>query len=180
MILIVGLGNPEKEYKHNRHNVGFMFLDSYVNELTGSRVHKFKFNKTFQSELLIVKKDGKTILLAKPKTFMNRSGDAVKRIKDFYKIPLDAVFIAHDDLDIPLGKFHIQKGVGPKLHNGIVAIEEKLGTKEFFRIRIGIENRPPENRPSGEAYVLQDFHKEEADRIRGVFPNIASQLNSFI
>ncbi|PIS15544.1 aminoacyl-tRNA hydrolase, partial [Candidatus Roizmanbacteria bacterium CG09_land_8_20_14_0_10_41_9] len=160
MILIVGLGNPGKKYENNRHNVGYMFVDFYVNELTGSRVHEFRFNKTLQSELPMVKKDGKTILFAKPQTFMNRSGEAVKKIMDFYKIPLESVFIAHDDLDIPLGKFHIQKAVGPKLHNGITSVEERLGTKEFTRIRIGIENRSPEDRIPGEAYVLQNFSEE--------------------
>lgn len=152
MKLIVGLGNPGKEYAHHRHNVGFMFVD-YMSENAQSK-HIF----------------------LKPQTFMNKSGGAVQKVMQFYKIPLENLYVVHDDLDIPLGKFKIQKGTGPKLHNGLTSIEEKLGTKNFWRIRIGVENRPTENRPSGEVYVLNNFTPEEHHRITQIFPKMVKQL----
>lgn len=139
MKLLVGLGNPGEKYQNNRHNVGFMFAD-------------------FMKDSEVVKRE-KWIIL-KPQSYMNRSGEEVSRAAHFYKIDPENIFVAHDDLDIPLGKFKIQKGTGPKLHNGISSIEKLLGEKDFWRVRIGVENRG-ENRVSGESYVLQNFTPEE-------------------
>jgi len=93
--------------------------------------------------------------------YMNDSGVAVKKIVESYKVPIGDLFIIHDDLDVPLGEYKTQIGKGPKVHNGIHSIEQKLGTKKFGRIRIGIENRDPENRIKGEDYVLSDFTEDE-------------------
>ena len=92
------------------------------------------------------------------------------------KLPTSNLFVVHDDLDLPLGKFKIQKGVGPRLHNGIESIENHLMTKDFFRVRIGIDNRTPENWIDGETYVLQDFRPEEKEKIYNLFPDISARL----
>ncbi len=118
------------------------------------------------------------ILIAKPQTFMNRSGEAVSKIVNFYHIPLENVYIAHDDLDIPLGSFKVQKGTGPKLHNGLASIEEKLGTVDFWRIRIGVDNREGNRSLSGEAYVLQDFTDEEMKTVQTMLASLSSVVQS--
>src|SRR5574340_614297 len=103
MYTIVGLGNPGSKYQNNRHNVGQMFVDYLVNELAGSRVNEFKLKKT--------------------DCYMNQSGLFIKNLK----LKTENLVVAHDDLDIPLGKFKIQKGEGPRLHNGLISIEKALG-----------------------------------------------------
>jgi PTH1 family peptidyl-tRNA hydrolase len=142
MKLIIGIGNPGKEYKKTRHNVGVMVVDG---------LQKMKLPKD-----VVVKKSG---------VFMNESGSFVKgALSKYPSIPVSNLYIVHDDLDIPLGAYKIQFGLGPKDHNGVNSIEAELGTKDFWRMRIGIENRgnPTSHEATrGEEYVLQDFTKEE-------------------
>ena len=157
MMLIIGLGNPGKKYINNRHNVGYMFVDYLVNELTSSQVNELKLIKT--------------------DCFMNRSGIFVKKISNIYHLTSNNLIIVHDDLDIPLGKFHIQFGVGPQLHNGLESIENHLKTKDFYRIRIGVDARLPDKKISGEAYTLQNFLPNEKRLLETeIFPKIFSQL----
>jgi peptidyl-tRNA hydrolase, PTH1 family len=164
MILIVGLGNPGKKYGNNRHNVGYMFTDYLVKELTSLRVN----------ELKIVKTD----------CFMNQSGKFVKKLvsklansPNSQTLQINNLIIIHDDLDIPLGKFHIQFGVGPQLHNGLESIEDHLKTKDFYRIRIGVDSRLPDKRIPGETYALQNFLPEEKKLLgTEIFPKIFSQF----
>lgn len=158
MKLIVGLGNPGEKYKNNRHNVGYMVVDSLQS--------KFKFKD------LVIKKTG---------VFMNESGGAVKRlIAQEPNSPITCLYIVHDDLDIPLGQFKIQKGKGPKMHNGLNSVEDALGTGDFLRVRIGVDNRDPENRMPGEEYVLQDFTDEEIEIVDRVISEVAQSLTSDI
>jgi peptidyl-tRNA hydrolase, PTH1 family len=138
MKLIIGLGNPEEKYTNNRHNVGYLFIDELKKE-----------------------KNLKGIIALKTNTFMNSSGEAVKREVGKRKASMDDLYIVHDDLDIPLGSFKIQKGVGPRLHNGLSSIESLLGSSDFNRIRIGVDNRKAGERTPGEEYVLQDFSPDE-------------------
>ena len=154
MILIVGLGNPGDEYKNNRHNVGFVTIDNLAQELANNNFKLDKYSKSY-----IVK--GETYLLAKPTTFMNSSGTAVKKLVTQCNIKNADLWVIHDDLDIRLGDYKIQNGVGPKIHNGLLSIYEKLGTKKFWHIRIGVDNREQDNRIAGEIYVLQNFRKDE-------------------
>jgi len=109
---------------------------------------------------------------------MNRSGEAVKKITDHYSLNTKQLIVAHDDLDIPLGKFRIQQKTGPRLHNGLESIENALGKKDFWRVRIGIDNRKPDNWIDGETYVLQDFQVEEKKVIHALFPKILNQLET--
>ncbi len=156
MRLIVGLGNPGKKYQNNRHNVGQMFIDYLATKFKNNKVKELKFFKT--------------------SVFMNESGKEVKKITMNHELSATNLYVAHDDLDIPIGKFKIVLGRGPQLHNGLESIETALGTNEFWRIRIGVENRTPENRPSGEEYVLSDFTKEEKEIISKTFSIIADRL----
>ena len=160
MKLFVGLGNPEAKYSNNRHNVGYMVIDAID---AAFRVKYKRKAPAFSQKFLqsIISDYTPFALLAKPMKYMNDSGVAVKKIVDNYKIPTENLYIIHDDLDIPLGEYKIQMGKGPKVHNGLTSIEEELGTKEFGRIRVGVDNRDPENRTPGEKYVLEDFTEEE-------------------
>ncbi len=171
--LLVGLGNPGDKYRHNRHNAGFMFVD-YVIQQTGAG--QMKNEKKFDAEIAEVSLKGDKALVAKPQSYMNRSGDVVRKIAEFYKIAAENIIVAHDDLDIPLGKYKIQSGTSPQLHNGITSIDTALGTREYMRIRIGIENRGAENRPSGEDYVLGDFTSDERQVIEDLFPSILARI----
>jgi peptidyl-tRNA hydrolase, PTH1 family len=183
MKLIVGLGNPGKKYERTRHNVGFMVIDALKNSKTlklqnskQTQNQKFKFEKRFNAEILKVGE----IILAKPQTFMNDSGDAVSAIVNFYKIDSTDLYIIHDDLDIKLGEYKIQKGKGPKQHNGILSVEEKLGRSDFWRIRVGIENREAENRISGEVYTLQDFTIDESNILSKVLEDISTKIQKIV
>lgn len=171
MTLFVGLGNPGNKYTQNRHNVGFMFADFLIDK-TASGSSK-KFEKKFDAEVTFLKNPEQELVIMKPQTFMNASGDAVQKLMNFYKIERSSLYIVHDDLDIPFGKFKIQQGTGPKLHNGIESIEQQLGYTDFHRIRIGVENRAGAAIP-GEAYVLQNFTEDERRRLPDIFSSILS------
>lgn len=178
MKLIVGLGNSGEKYKNNRHNVGFMSIDYLVEKLKNFKVKKFERNKMLYVACFMFH----DFFLAKPQTFMNQSGKAIKKLlSNFKTFRLSNLIVIHDDLDIPLGKFKIQKGVGPKLHKGIESIEKELGRQDFWRVRIGIDNRLIDNKKrawvDGETYVLQDFTGEEKQIIvNQVFPEVFERL----
>lgn len=162
MVLIIGLGNPGKKYANNRHNAGHMFVD-YILESQKSKVKSQKYN----SKVKIMKTD----------CFMNLSGIFVKKLTEKFKIKNEKLIVVHDDLDIPLGKFHIQFASGPQLHNGLESIEQHLKTKDFWRIRIGVDARKPEQKIPGETYTLQNFLTDEKKLLEiEIFPKIFSQL----
>lgn len=173
MIAIIGLGNPGEKYKENRHNAGYMFIDYFLQNQNDKA--KFKSNKYTQSEEIKITLKNQTFLLVKPLTFMNLSGQAVKKLTKIYGLKSSDFIIVHDDLDIPLGKFKIQKGIGPKLHNGLESIENSLGTKNFWRVRIGVDNRSVWM--NGETYVLRNFTPEEKEIAVRTFPKIYSKIH---
>ena len=159
MILIVGLGNPGSKYQNNRHNVGHMFVD-YISENQRSKI-----------------KDQSQVKILKTNCFMNFSGIFVKKISKIYHLASNNLVVVHDDLDIPLGKFHIQFASGPQLHNGLESIEQHLKTKDFWRVRIGVDNRPADKRVPGETYALQNFLPGEKKLLESeIFPKIFTQL----
>ena len=167
MYLIVGLGNPGEEYNKSRHNAGFLFID----RLAGKDV--FSLDK--KQEALILNK-GKYILV-KPQTFMNDSGRAVRKIMDYYKLDIDKLVIVHDDLDIAFGEYKIQKEKGPKIHNGLKSIEQCLGRKDFWRVRIGIDNRQPGvSYGTGADYVLSSLLSEEIKLLDKVVEEVVKEL----
>ena len=164
MILIIGLGNPGSKYQNNRHNVGHMFVD-YVLENQKSKIKKQNYNSKFK--------------ITKTDCFMNVSGIFVKKLVSHYSLVPNpySLIIVHDDLDIPLGKFHIQFASGPQLHNGLESVEQHLKSKDFWRIRIGVDNRPIDRRIPGETYTLQNFLPDEKKLLKTeIFPKIFEQL----
>jgi PTH1 family peptidyl-tRNA hydrolase len=180
MKLIVGLGNPEEKYFNTRHNTGFIVLDKLAEKLlekqifTGSAINQNKFQKNEDLEGQLLKYDD--MLLLKPLTYMNNSGNAVSKTALFYKIVTEDIYIIHDDLDLKLGDYKIQQGVGPKMHNGVMSIEQKIGMKNFWRARIGVDNRDTENRMPGEAYVLQNFSVEEKKIVDAVIEKAVDDI----
>lgn len=192
MKLFVGLGNPGKKYEKTRHNVGWMVLEALASKITNFQLpisnqipnSNFQFQKQYNADILKVG----NIILAKPQTFMNDSGVAVSSLATFYKLPATNIYIIHDDLDIKLGDYKIQKGKGPKVHNGVNSVEEELGKKDFWRVRVGIENRgnsanitnianDGKGRISGEVYTLQDFEEEELETLDEVIEEVISKLH---
>lgn len=156
MKLIIGLGNPGERYKNNRHNVGHMVID--------------KLTRT--PELQIPRQ----VKIVKTNTFMNISGSFVLALTNRYSLLPNDLFVIHDDLDLPLGSWKMQVGKGPKEHGGINDIEQKLSTKVFTRIRVGVDRRSSEDRTPGEDYVLQDFTKEERKILDNVVDEICKKL----
>ena len=156
-ILLVGLGNPGPQYRYTRHNVGFAVLDRLAPQFGLGFIPHKKFPPY---ESVSGSMRGISVILLKPLTYMNRSGDAVASVLNFYKIPLDKLLVVHDDLDLPLGSLKFAKGDGPGGHKGIRSIIGSIGSKEFSRLKIGI------GRPFGpvpiDKYVLSPFLSEEA------------------
>jgi PTH1 family peptidyl-tRNA hydrolase len=148
--LIVGLGNPGREYRETRHNVGFMLLDRLTVKLNA------RFTR-MQSRALVASAtyNERKIILAKPQTFMNLSGQSVQGLVHFYKLELNNILIAHDDLDLPVGAIRIRPDGGSAGQKGMASTIERLGTNEFPRLRLGI-GRPPGQMQAPD-YVLQDF-----------------------
>lgn len=153
MKLVVGLGNPGVDYENTRHNVGYMFV-SYLTD----------------------RKLPKNIIAKKSDQFMNESGIFVaKTLKKSNLKPKD-LYLVHDDLDIKLGEFKIQFGKGPKDHNGVLSTNDSLGTDQYWHIRIGIDNRPGDNRPMGQEYVLENFPLKEKEILQGVIEKACKKL----
>ena len=159
MKLFVGLGNPGAQYAETKHNVGFMLADRLAKELNAP-----DWSENFRAEVTAAYVDGEKLLLAKPQTFMNLSGEAVRPILDYYKLSADELIVAHDDMDLPLGHIRIRpKGSGGG-HHGIESIIQHLGGEsKFARIRIGV-GRPPEHW-SVNAHVLSPFTAEAREKI---------------
>jgi len=168
MILIVGLGNPEEKYKNTPHNVGFETIDLFK--------ERFDFpNFSLNQNALISKKDN--VILMKPQTYMNESGTSVREIVNFYKIKEEDVWVIQDENDIQLGKFKINKDISSKGHNGIKSIIEKIGTQNFVRFRIRINNEQKEDLIN---YVLKSFPKNEQEIINEVISDVTSIINEAI
>ncbi|NPA03303.1 MAG: aminoacyl-tRNA hydrolase [Epsilonproteobacteria bacterium] len=162
MHLIVGLGNWGEKYKRNRHNIGFMVVDELINHLAPTPI----FKKEFKGELY---KKG-NLLLLKPHTFMNLSGESVLAVKNFFKVDLNNIIVIHDDLDLPLGSLRFKKGGSSGGHNGLKSIDRLVG-KEYLRVRFGISR--PSKKEEVVRYVLSDFDEEEFKRIAPVIKKAA-------
>lgn len=172
--LIAGLGNPGEKYQATRHNVGFMMVDQLAHGLQAV----WQIDHTFESEIA---KTGDW-LLVKPQTFMNRSGTAVGKVARYFQIPAERVIVIHDDLDIGLGAIKAAVGKGPKVHHGIQSVETTLGTANFWRIRVGIENRTEADRPyfPGEKYVLLPFTAPERDVVTTLYQAVEDKVKEIV
>jgi len=179
MKLFVGLGNPGDSYSKNRHNVGYMVIDSLDAYMEGSFKKKSTtISHRSQMKILqaLITEYPPHAILAKPQVFMNDSGLAVRRLVGRYKVSMDDLYIIHDDLDIALGEYKIQKGKGPRDHNGIASVENELGKDDFWRVRVGIENRDQNLRVPGEVYVLQNFALDEEEKLGNAIREVIEKL----
>ena len=172
MKLIVGLGNPGRKYKDTRHNAGFMVVD----ELAA----KYNINLRKEEKKSVVAKErlkGEKIILAKPQTFMNKSGQSVQELANYYKIASEDILIIYDDLDLDPGQLKIKPKGGHGGHNGVRSVINCLGAKNFARVRIGIGR--PEYR-SVTDYVLEKFSSEERNQVEDALNNGVKAVELFI
>jgi len=194
MIVFIGLGNPGQKFQKTRHNVGFGALDEFQKK---NNFPDFKVAKKFLAEISEGILGKEKVVLAKPQTFMNESGKAVKLLTKNYKLPTTNLLVVHDDLDLPLGKIKIAKNRGSGGHKGVESIIKELKTKNFVRLRIGI---CPKNKirmgafayPSGarrpergcairmQKFVLESFKKEEEKIIKETIDEAAGAIETII
>jgi len=170
--LLIGFGTTGSEYRDTRHNVGFMLIDRLIVRLNarGMKV---------QSKAIVTNAvyEDRKLILAKPQTYMNLSGQSAQGLLHFYKLPVENMLIAHDDLDIPFGTIRIRPKGGPGGQGGMASTISQLGTKDFPRLRIGI-GRPP-GRMDPAAYVLQDFSREEMKVLSEIIDRAADAALEF-
>lgn len=171
--LIIGLGNPGREYKDTRHNIGFMMIDLLAVRLD-ARGMKLQSKAIVTSAL----HEEHRIILAKPQTYMNLSGHSVQGLLHFYKIPQTHLLVAHDDLDLPFGTIRIRPTGGPGGQRGMANTIELLGTKDFPRLRLGI-GRPP-GRMDPKDYVLQNFSKDDLRLLPDILNHAADAALEFV
>lgn len=171
--LIVGLGNPGREYRGNRHNVGFMVLDQLAARLDGS------FSRLKMKALMTaVRYKDERLILIKPQTYMNLSGQAVASYLRFYKLPREHLLVVYDDVDLPFESLRMKPDGGDAGQKGVRSIIQQLGTQEFPRLRVGI-GRPPGRMPVS-SYVLQDFSNPERELLSLVLDKAASAALHFV
>ncbi|GAA2303459.1 aminoacyl-tRNA hydrolase [Glycomyces scopariae] len=159
--LVAGLGNPGPKYAANRHNVGFMVADALARRVGG----KFAVVRKARAEVCEARLGvgGPRVILVKPMTFMNLSGDSVAPLAQYYGIAPESVIAVHDELDIPFGEIRIKRGGGEGGHNGLRSLSKSLGTKDYARVRFGV-GRPP-GRQDAADFVLKDFAKAERPEV---------------
>jgi PTH1 family peptidyl-tRNA hydrolase len=164
-LLVVGLGNPGPNYAKTRHNLGFVVADILADRIGSG----FKVHKRSGAEVTTGRIGGRSVVLAKPRTYMNESGRQVGPLAKFYSVAPADVIIVHDELDIDFGRIRLKFGGGVAGHNGLRSVSSALGTNDFQRVRIGV-GRPP-GRKSGAAYVLENFTAAERTEV----PTICEQ-----
>lgn len=172
MKLIVGLGNPGQEYSNTRHNIGYIFIDKFAKD-KGLNIEKQKFNG-FYTETTI---NNEKVILLKPLSYMNLSGEVVIKYKNFFKIDIDDILIISDDLDMNFGKIKLKANGSSGGHNGLKNIELNLHSQNFKRLKIGISN---DKSIDTKDYVLGKFTKEEDDIIESISDTVTSILNDYI
>lgn len=166
MWILVGLGNPGREYQDNRHNIGFMAIDAIAADY-GFPAFKSKF----EGEITEGRIEGEKCVLVKPMTFMNLSGQCVQKVAHFYKVTPNRIAAFHDELDLPFGKARMKKGGGAAGHNGLKSMDSHLNSQDYWRVRLGIGH--PGDRARVTGHVLGDFSKDE----RGVLPDWLAALS---
>ena len=169
MKLIVGLGNPGKFYENTRHNIGFMVLDNFAN----TNKWKSKWNALYTETMV----NNEKVLLVKPETYMNLSGNALIEFVNFYKINLADILVIQDDLDLPFGTYKLKTNSSAGGHNGIKSIIDRLGSNNFARLKIGISNNKEMDTKD---YVLGHFNKEEMNLLEELYPTFCNIITSFI
>ncbi len=178
MKLIVGLGNPGNQYAHSRHNIGFMCVAHFAKTRSWNFEKKEGLARTAHGRL-----NGEEIVLARPQTFMNLSGEAVKKLTIKYRVKPEDLIVIHDEMDLRLGIIRIRKGGGSAGHNGVESIIRELGTADFNRLRVGVgrpESAPGEEHHQVVGFVLGDFNSDEAEIIKKVIGEADMAIVSLI
>lgn len=171
MKLIVGLGNPGKEYENTRHNIGFVTIDNFADKL-GVSITKDKFNGLYVDTNI----NGEKVILLKPQSYINLSGEVIRKYVDFFKISIEDVLIINDDLDLEVGTYKIKQKGSSGGHNGLKNIELHLGTQEYKRIKIGISNNKLMDTKD---YVLGKISKEEKEILDKVEETVLNILDDY-
>jgi len=180
LYFIFGLGNPGSEYKHTRHNAGFMVADALAEKMNVSWESKPKF------QAKVAGSPSFQVILAKPQTFMNDSGRAVASVLNFYDKErcvakdFNKVFVCYDDLDIELGQYKIQFEKHPKIHHGVSSVVQALGSEAFWNVRIGVDTRAGDRQISSVDYVLTSFSQEEKTVLAKVLKNVVQEVHAQI
>lgn len=171
--LLIGLGNPGREYRDNRHNFGFMVIDRLIVRLNARGLK-------VQSKAIVTSAayEERRLILAKPQTYMNLSGHSIQGLAHFYKVPTENILIAFDDLDLPFGTLRLRPGGGAGGQKGLASAIENLGTNEIARLRLGI-GRPP-GRMDPADYVLQNFSREEMKFLSEIVDRAADAALTFV
>lgn len=172
MKLIVGLGNPGREYERTRHNIGFNIIDEYL-----SAKGILNFKEKFQGLYSELNFKGEKIIFLKPQKYMNLSGEVVKKYMDFFKINLDDILIIHDDLDTPCGSIKLRLTGGSGGHNGLKNIESNINSKDYKRIKIGISN---DKKIDTKDYVLGKFANEELEKINKAIKKSVDIIDDYL
>lgn len=193
MKLIVGLGNPESKYELTRHNTGFLAIDYYLEHVGVKNPpwdHEFKslihhmttLDLSATADDIILESKEIAILFAKPQTYMNNSGVAVRDLCHFYKVKIkDDLLVIHDDSDLPLGTLRSAVSSSSAGHNGVQDIIDKLGMQDFHRIRIGVETRLSRKDLATDKFVLQNFKKDELKKLQEeIFPEVKKEIDKFL
>lgn len=172
MKLIVGLGNPGKEYEKTRHNVGFMVMDR-LSDLMNVSIS----NSKFKGEYVKLKYKGEDVILLKPMTYMNLSGESVIQVMKYFKIDIKDLLVIYDDLDMPVGKLRLRENGSAGGHNGMKSIIAHIGSQSFKRIRVGIDRHP---RIKVVDYVLGHFSKDEQPLIEEGIENAVKAIELYL
>jgi len=180
MKLIVGLGNPGKQYEKTRHNIGFIVLDALHEKLKDKNISEWSLSKKFNAKIAGGTIDGEKIFLAKPMTFMNDSGQAVQLIAKYYKIPVKDILIVHDDKDLELGKVKMQEDRGHAGHGGVRSILALLKTKSFARVRVGVGNEKKQSKMGTTNFVLGRFGIFEKKSVQAVVEESLKYITEFL
>ena len=178
MKLIIGLGNPGTEHEGTRHNAGFLVIDSIISNIQYPIT--LKLNKKTNALAGKGEINKKRVIVAKPLTFMNNSGLAVRALLDFYKLKPENLIVIHDDKDIPLGETRVQTDRGPAGHNGVKSIIEHLGTKNFARIRVGVALESQNQIKNTANFVLGKFTAEEKKILNKVIQNVIIEIEGMV
>jgi len=182
MKIIVGLGNPGGEYNGTRHNVGFMFVDMLVKckEIAPLEGLSFGFEKKFKADIVKTAAKGEKIVLVKPITFMNSSGESVVKILKYFKAGIEDLVVVFDDIDLPLGLLRVKNSGGSGGHKGVQSIIDTTGSEQFIHFRIGVSEHEKVAKDQTADFVLSKFSKREKENIDKIIEQGINYLVEFI
>jgi peptidyl-tRNA hydrolase, PTH1 family len=176
MIALIGLGNPGEKYKNTRHNIGFISLDAIAKDERTSFVE----NKYFKAEIAKTNIDGQEVLLVKPLTFMNLSGESVQGLVSYFHIPIDNVWLIYDDIDLDIGKIRTRNNGSSGGHKGVDSVIKSLGNQNIKRFRVGINNPETKNLMPTESFVLAKFSPDETIIINETVGKLKNIIKNYL